>query len=320
MTPTPEKPSERRERDGPGMTAGLSLRERDRLFLHEHVQFGLMHHVVVAEALRSAYERSDETATAMRVQIERTTAEEAARVASELNDGARVQTIVVARLLSEFAATIEDLGALMHAIRHRRRRGVLVEYLEASVPAVADMLDLLLDRGASDFPGVLHLPDLAGLEGRLHPEAVAALRHDYENLGVHLVQVGAMYRETGPAGVTTTAADVPTDQLAVVLAVEAPGEQVPERRGGLLPRVHNKLKHRFAVLEDISRFEQAGGELTFAHYPRDPAHAKRLIHNITQVALLGAELASIVLAVEGDHPLARRGLDATGSPEGGREE
>ena len=113
------------------------IRERDRIFLNEYVQFGFMHHVIAAEALRSAYEHADGVATRMREHVERTDRASAAEIASRMNDGARVQTVVVARLLSELAAAIEDLAALMHAVRHRDRGGILAEYLEADVSAAA---------------------------------------------------------------------------------------------------------------------------------------------------------------------------------------
>ena len=91
------------------------LLARDRAFLREYVKFGYMHHVVATEALRSAYERYAETAGAVRMQVERVDRETGAVMAAKLNDGARVPTVVVARLLSEFAAAVEDLGALMLA-------------------------------------------------------------------------------------------------------------------------------------------------------------------------------------------------------------
>src|ERR1035437_6547567 len=84
------------------------IRERDRVFINEYLQFGYMHHVIAAEALRSAYERADAVATRMREQVERVDRPTATAIAARLNDGARVQTVVVARLLSEFASAIED--------------------------------------------------------------------------------------------------------------------------------------------------------------------------------------------------------------------
>lgn len=279
------------------------LLERDRVFLNEYVQFGLMHHVVAAEALRSAYERAEDTAAAMHEQIDRTDAATARATAIRRNDGARVQTIVVARLVSELVAAIEDLGALMHAIRHRGRRGILVEYLESQVASVGDMLDLLIEHGGGEWPALLNLPDLESAAG-IEDDVVSSLRHDYENLGRHLQSVGIMYRDTGQPGVKTTAIEVPPDQVAIILAIgDGKGEDVP-RKGGVLAQAHNKIKHRFAVAEDIRLYREAGGPVTFGHYPRDPTHVRQLVANVTQVALLGAELCALVLTLDRVDPIA----------------
>lgn len=78
----------------------LALRDADRAFLRDYQNFGLLNHVIAAEAFRRAYEYADEVAGRVREQIERLPAEEAAAMALRLNDGSRVQTVAVARLLS----------------------------------------------------------------------------------------------------------------------------------------------------------------------------------------------------------------------------
>jgi tRNA A22 N-methylase len=74
----------------------LALSERDRAYLRDYIKFGLMNHVVAAEALRSTYEHAQDAATATRQLLERVDEATAANLAARLNDGARVQTIVVA--------------------------------------------------------------------------------------------------------------------------------------------------------------------------------------------------------------------------------
>jgi hypothetical protein len=279
--------------------AARRLIDRDRAFIREYLQFGYMHHVIAAEALRSAYERADETATIVREQVERTDRATAAVMASSLNDGARVQTVVVARLLSEYAAAIEDLGALLHGIRHRARGGVMVKYLEATVSGAADMLDLVIDRGGAELPRLLDLPDLRSLGDSVDPSALEALKHDYDALGDHLIQIGGQYRDKGPQGIATEADEVPEDRVAIVLGLKEPDGDEPERRGGLLAQAHNKIKHRFAVIEDIKTLgSAAGGQILYTHYPRDQRSVLRLVHNVTQVALAGAELAALMLTLD----------------------
>jgi hypothetical protein len=284
---------------GRGRLIATKLSNLDRQFLPEFVQFGCMHHVIAAEALRSAYERADETAGRVREQVERTDATTATTMAKSLNDGARVQTAVVARLLNEFASAVEDLGAMMLAIRKRARRGLMVEYLDAEVAGASDMLDQLMARGDAAFAELLNLPDLASLAGSIDPEALGAVTHDYSNLGETLVQIGSQYRDRGPQGVMVEPGKVPSDRVAIVLGVLGSDGQWPERKGGLLAQAHNKIKHRFAVIEDIEALGlEAGGQILYTHYPRDQAAVVRLVHNITQVALAGAELGALMLMLD----------------------
>ena len=275
------------------------IRERDRAFLNEYLQFGYMHHVIAAEALRGAYERADAVATRMREQVERVDRPTATAMAVRLNDGARVQTVVVARLLSEFASAIEDLAALIHAVRHRARRGILVEYLEAEVPACADVLDLLLAQRDRGLSALLKLPALESIGPRLDAEALKGLEHDYASLGDALAQIAVMYRDEGPQGTITNVSSVAQDEVAIVLEIIEPGQPVAARPGGLLARAHNKIKHRFAVIEDIVALgPAAGGQVLYTRYPRGQFGVMRLVYNITQVALAGAEIAALLIAID----------------------
>ena len=49
----------------------LALSERDRAYLRDHTKFGLMNHVVAAEALRSAYQHAEGAAATVRQLLER---------------------------------------------------------------------------------------------------------------------------------------------------------------------------------------------------------------------------------------------------------
>ena len=280
------------------------MNQRDLAFLHDFVQFGLLHHVTGAEAFRRAYEEADSAAAAVREQVERVDPTTARDLAARLNDGARVQTICVARLLSELAAAIEDLGAMLHAIRHRDRRGVLAEYLGVLNPAVADALDMLTADPAPDLANLLRLPPITELADKLEPERLADATHDYESLSDTLRTAADIYRDRGPAGEPVAVGSAPADTVAVVLAV-VDGVDSEARRGGLLAQAHNKIKHRFAVVEDIEALgASADGLILYAHYPRDVPAVKRLVHNITQVALVTAELAALLVT------LAEHSLDA----------
>lgn len=220
-------------RKGAGAVTGLI--GRDRAFLREYLQFGYIHHVVAAEALRSAYERADETATIVREQVERTDRATAPATASRLNDGARVQTVAVARLLSEYAAAIEDLGALLHGIRHRARGGVMVEYLEATVSGSADVLDLVIERGGQKLPRLLDLPDLRSLGDTVDPSTLEALKHDYDALGDHLIQIGGQYRDKGPQGIASASRLLQRFGLLAIELLAVCARLRPRHDGGAIP-------------------------------------------------------------------------------------
>ena len=161
------------------------------------------------------------------------------------------------------------------------------------------VLDLLLIRGESSLPELLKLPPLLSLVGRLDIEADKGLEHDYASLGKAVTEIAVMYRDQGPEGVASQVGTIAPDEVAIVLGLIEPGKPSKERPGGLLARAHNKIKHRFAVIEDIAALgPAAGGHVLYTHYPRHQRAVLGLVHNITQVALVGAELAALMIALD----------------------
>ena len=68
---------------------------------------------------------------------------------------------------------------------------------------------------------------------------------------------------------------------------------------GLLFQAHNKIKHRFMVIEDIETVGATPGDpVRFGHLPRNPAMVMRLGDNIAQVALSTGELAALLLMLD----------------------
>jgi hypothetical protein len=268
----------------------LALSERDRAYLRDYVQFGLMNHVVAAEALRSAYEHAQEVATATRQLLERVDEATAANLAARLNDGARVQTIVVARLMSEYAAAIEDLAGMMVAVRDRCA-GVMSRYFTSTTREAGAMLQEL--EGSDDLHELLGLPSVDDLRETLDDEALGALEHAYGAFTEHLHSVATAARMEGPAGVPVGLGDLEPDRLALILGI---GDAGAKGTRGLLFQAHNKIKHRFMVIEDIATVGATPGDpVRFGHLPRDQAMVMRLVGNIAQVALSTGELAALLL-------------------------
>ena len=271
----------------------LAVSERDRAYLRDYVQFGLMNHVVAAEALRSAYEHAQDAATATRQLLERVDEATAADMAAQLNDAARVQTVVVARLMSEYAAAIEDLAGMMVAVRDRSA-GIMSRYFTSTTRETGAMLQEL--EGSDDLRELLGLPSVDDLRGALDDAALGALEHAYGVFTEHLRSVATAARQDGPPGVPVGVGDLEPDRLALILGIGDGGAKGPR---GLLFQAHNKIKHRFMVIEDIARVGATPGEpVRFGHLPRDQATVMQLVGNIAQVALSTGELAALLLMLD----------------------
>lgn len=272
---------------------GLAVSERDRAYLRDYVQFGLMNHVVAAEALRSAYEHAQDAATATRQLLERVDEATAVDMAAQFNDAARVQTIVVGRLMGEYAAAIEDLAGMMVAVRDRCA-GVMSRYLTSTTRETGAILQAL--EGSDDLRELLGLPSADDLREALDDEALGALEHAYGVFAEHLRLVATAARQEGPAGVPVGVGDLEPDRLALILGIGAAGAKGPR---GLLFQAHNKIKHRFMVIEDIATVCATPGDpVRFGHLPRDQAMVMRLVGNIAQVALSTGELAALLLMLD----------------------
>lgn len=271
----------------------LALSERDRAYLRDYIKFGLMNHIVAAEALRSAYQHAEGTAATVRQLLERVHEATAAGMAAQLNDAARVQTVVVARLMSEYAAAIEDLAGMMVAVRDRFA-GVMYRYFTSTTHETGAMLQEL--EGSDDLHELLGLPSVDDLRGTLDDEALGALEHAYGAFTEHLHSVATAALMEGPAGVPVGLGDLEPDRLALILGI---GDAGAKGTRGLLFQAHNKIKHRFMVIEDIATVGATPGDpVRFGHLPRDQAMVMRLVGNIAQVALSTGELAALLLMLD----------------------
>jgi hypothetical protein len=90
--------------------------------------------------------------------------------------------------------------------------------------------------------------------------------------------------------------DLGPDRLALILGI---GDAGATGLRGLLFQAHNKIKHRFMVIEDIETVGATPGDpVRFGHLPRNPAMVMRLGDNIAQVALSTGELAALLLMLD----------------------
>jgi hypothetical protein len=271
------------------------MRDEDRLFLREYANFVCLSHPIAAIALRRAAVDATEVAVVAEGRTRRLDRAEAEKVAASGNTAALVQTYVVARLLAELAAAIEDLGALLDAVRYRDRLGILHRYLKSQPGQVADVWDLVLS-GVSPTD-LLRLPALEALA----PEPPAAIVSDYESLARSLPQIATMFRTRTDAEpvLSGTGKTAPADDVAIVTTIVDAGSPVS---GATLVDAYNKIKHRFTVIDDIallgSALSRGGRMAAYVRYPRDPAKAEVLYQNVMTVAAAGGEVAALVLWIE----------------------
>lgn len=274
------------------------MQDEDRVFLREFASKTCYTHPLAALALHRAAVESDEMGIVAESFMHLVDRREAEAMATDNRTAALVQTFVVARLLAQLAAAIEDCAALGDAIRFRNRGGLFARYLSSKSAVAGDFFDEV--RRGPALHELLVIPELTSLT--VEGEERAALEHDYEHLPGALVQVADIYRGEGVS--RTWAGDdadegSPPDEVNIVIDVVAAGSPIP--RVTLL-EAYNKIKHRFAIFDDIgplgSAAQAAGKAVVFATYPRDPDHAQRLIQNTATVARASGEMAALLLKLD----------------------
>jgi hypothetical protein len=273
----------------------MKMDERDKVFLMDFRSFSGSNRLVAAIAIYQAGLQSDSTAVQVHSLLENLGDEEAAVRARELRTASRIQSIAVARLIGELVAQLEDLGGLAIAIRDRDV-GLFRRYLRSSAGEVDSFFDSLLE---------LERPRINTLLGLPSPDAAAdlvvreRLTGWYNALEGHMTNAATAYRLAGESVVWEPSGPAPSgfdDHIKVVLDV-APWSDSQATRG-LLAQVVNKIKHRFAVVENLEGLSAARGGIRFAHYRRDPEAVTQVFRSIVSVASTAIALADLVLYVD----------------------
>jgi hypothetical protein len=278
-----------------------SVRDEDRVFLSEYASLMCLAHPVAALAFHRAAVDADEVAVVAESLTRLIHRAEAESMAATRNSAAMVQTYVVARLMGELAATIEDCAAIGDAIRYRNRGGLFERYLRSKSSATGTFWSHV--RAGLSLPDLLDLPALDALS--VQPEDRSLLEQDYANLPPALAQISDLYRGEGvpKAWSPTSTTSVPEDVVNVVVDIVTPASDgsITVTRVTLL-EVYNKIKHRFAVFHDVAALGSAvrarGGSVVHATYPRAPEFGERLLMNVIAVAQTSGEMAALVLRLD----------------------
>jgi hypothetical protein len=278
--------------------------ERDRRFLNEYIGFSGLNHVVAAVALFRAGAGADATASRVEELVRHQSSDEATETARRLNTGARVQSIVVGRLLAELIAAIEDVAAFAWAIRERDR-GLLTRFIKSSVGEAAQFLDLALHEPPADLAELLRLPPIPLVESRMGLQPPGLVGKQYRALELSLRELGRAYRDVGSRVAVTSASGSSDDQIHVLLDIGDAAPDLPEGKvRGVLPEALNKLKHRFMLVADVVELGRLPGPtVRYAHIGRDPKTVNALFDRVVYVASIGIQLAVLMKL------LADAGLD-----------
>jgi len=274
-----------------------TLGAEDQIFLRDFVSFISYAHPIAAIALYRAAVEAVDVAIAAEVRMHPVALEVARQRVLEGNTAALVQSQVVARLLAQLAAAIEDCGALGDAIRHRKRAGVFRRYLKSHGGAIGSFWDLVV--AGTSLPDLLAIPDLDTLGdiGR------ARLEVDYEQLALALHEIAGIYRGRSTPGEWAE----PGAKVASLDVISIVTDVIPRASGAsALPAItlldaYNKVKHRFAVVEHADALAEAveasSGELVVGAYPRDPGQAAILVRNTVAVARAAGAMAALLLTL-----------------------
>ena len=222
-----------------------AIAERDRGFLLDRYNFGNKMRSAVAHALGGAVEAASKSADP---------------------EVGRRGVLLIARMFNEYTGSIEDLAALIHAVKHKLPNGIMYEYVNysswnigdiyadvdnwAAAPPLADVLGITAD----DVAKMRAAHAAAGDD----PEAV--LRW-LDEIPKHLQGLAKTYRASFNQAFIGGA--------TMVSAVDSKGK--PARS---MQVAHNKIKHGGVVVEDFSEIVTLAGNAMAA---KGPAFTDRLL-------------------------------------------
>lgn len=107
------------------------MKDIDRAFLNNFIQFDFLGHIVSSIGLYECGKNYEQTATLMRFHTDKTDYNVANDKAKKFNDGVRVQNIVIAKLFAEWISSMEDFGALCWSIKNRNKSTILKKYADS---------------------------------------------------------------------------------------------------------------------------------------------------------------------------------------------
>jgi hypothetical protein len=231
------------------------LDDEELAFMREYASSICYTHVIAAVALYRAASEAESVAIDAEGLLRDGVLEDARARAEEDRTDALVQTHVVARLLAQLAAAIEDCGALGDAVRHRHRAGWLFRrYLHSQGGSVGDFWDAVLV--PTSLPALLRLPELDSIT--IPDSDHASIELDYEQLALALGDVAGIYRGRSTPGTWSADGSPAVNEVVhIVFDVVPAGSAVASAGSVTILQAYNKLKRRFAVFDHVTPLAQA---------------------------------------------------------------
>lgn len=284
------------------------MTEKDLFFLHNFINFVYMNHYVVAVSLLQTAISPEGVAIEVHEKLQMASRDEAVKMSESLATGARVQDIIVPRLYAEYAASIEDLGALLSSISYRGKdltEGIMVRYLNSQVREVGDFFDKVIEYPDENFGNLLKLPQLDLLQDK---ELKATIESQYDYFSESILELARQYRTI--YDVLELDSDnkespyFPNNHLFVLTGIKNKSEFLKtNKKRGTMANTFNKIKHRFMLIEDFKSFvhkepNRNDLEIQYAIQSRSLEWAMKLVNNIAVVTIITVEIASMLILLE----------------------
>ena len=283
------------------MAAGGGLLEADRVFLSDFTNLTFKNHMMAVEALHQAGGKADQFAALyLRHENPQLTEAESVALEKQINERARFQATMFAKIFAEFVGAVEDFGGLCFAVRHRGSAGILARYLGSQPGEVAGFFDHVLKTPSEDLGGLFRLPDLAAIEPQVKPEMFAILKNHYANAPKRIAEAAEVYRKPPGATLIEDLSTLPADWAGRIhVMLDAPGVVGPQPPQGAIPQVFNKIKHRFMVIESPDKYAKLGitGYKVVAIETTDE-RVKILMDALRNVSMGAAEIAMTILEMD----------------------
>jgi hypothetical protein len=285
----------------------VPLQERDQIFLTDYIQFNWMNCYIAA--LGFAHVGGNSRPFALKeltLYYPGKPRQELDRICEEGNECARIQGVMVARLLAEYVAALEGTGAFVRAVgRWASPRGILASNFDYRVADVRDFYDAVLRPKRLSLPKLLGLPYLRQLH-RLYDTALYQdVRSHYPMIAKQLRQAARNYRSIGKSRVfklNTGRLRPSWPHFVHVLVDLRSGHSLRGGRpGGVFDRTYNKVKHGFNVLESVEKYAKLPRKpdaIEVVKLSRTWPSVQKLIANISTMGLLCNRLATIVVRLD----------------------